>query len=199
MVGNLYNPRVMEFVREVWRRCRAAIPQLGPVEWYASPSRLQGLFDAGVDPGLDFVWRGFYDGRRLSQKLAEADLGLLPLNHDAEATTNYLRYSLPSRVTEFACSGVPLFVLASPDTPLAGFVRRHGIGRTACGPDLDAVTGTLIEFIRNRQARADAGAAGRRLAQREFRMDLFRDWFNGRMLEFARSGQADRVAAGSAR
>lgn len=187
MVGNFYNPPVVAFMREVWRRCRNRLPGLAPVEWYVSPSRVQDLLDAGVDPGLDFVWRGFFRGTRLLRKLADADLGLLALNHEPEAPSNYLRYSLPSRVTEFACAGVPLFALASRDTPLATFIQRHGIGRAASGADIDRVADDLLEFVQDREGRARAGAAGRALAEREFRIERFRDWFNGRMLQLARA------------
>ncbi|MGH9370030.1 MAG: hypothetical protein ACRD15_00695 [Vicinamibacterales bacterium] len=197
MVGNFYNPRVVGFIRDVWRRCRATLPALGPVEWYVSPGRLQGLLDGGFDPGLDFVWRGFFGGPRLLRRLAQADLGLLALNHEGAAAGNYLRYSLPSRLTEFACAGVPLFAVASPDTPLAAFIARHGVGRTATGPDIDRVANGLVQFIQSREARARAGAAGRSLAEREFRIERFRDWFNGRMLTLARDASLASNAAGA--
>ena len=190
MVGNFYNPRVVEFIRAVWSRCRASLPGLGPVEWYVSPARIQGLLDSGLDPGLDFVWRGFFRGPALLRKLAAADLGLLALNHESAATTNYLRYSLPSRITEFACAGVPLFAVTSPDTPLATFIARHGNGVTSSGPDPDCVAADLCRLIQERGARAAAGAAGRRLAEESFGIERFRDWFNGRIAALARRSYA---------
>jgi hypothetical protein len=192
MVGNFYNPQVVAFIREVWSRARAQTPGLGPVEWYVSPLRVQALLDGGFDPGLDFVWRGFFGGQQLLRKLAEADLGLLALNHEPQATSDYLRYSLPSRLTEFACAGVPLFAVASPDTPLAGFIARHGIGRTSTGPDPARVADDLVAFIHDREARAAAGRAGRTLAERDFRIERFRDWFNGRIVELVWRSRATR-------
>jgi hypothetical protein len=193
MVGNFYNPKVVDFIREVWSRARTRLPRLGPVEWYVSPARVQALLDGGFDPGVDFVWRGFFGGQQLLGKLAQADLGLLALNHEPQASSDYLRYSLPSRLAEFACAGVPLFAVASPDTPLARFIARHGIGRTSTGPDPARVADDLVAFIEDRAARGAAGLAGRALAERDFRIDGFPDWFNGRILRLARA--ATPVAA----
>ena len=186
MVGNFYNAAVIPYVKEVWARCRELLPGLGPIEWFVAPQRVQELWGRGADPGLDFVWRGFYRGGRLQQRLAEADLALLPLNSEGEATSHYLRYSLPSRLAEFACVGVPVLAIASADTPLAAFVRRHGTGRVVGGQTPEAAAAAIVAFIRDRAARAQAGAAGRQLANEQFRIERFRAWFNQRLLEVVR-------------
>lgn len=190
MVGNFYNVSVIPYVREVWARCREQLPELGPIEWLVAPQRLQDLLDRGADPGLDFVWRGFFKGGRLQRQLAEADLALLPLNQGSEATSHYLRYSLPSRLAEFACVGVPVLAIASADTPLAAFVRRHGIGRVVGGQTPEAAAAAIVAFIRDRAARTQAGAAGRQLANDQFRIERFRAWFNQRLLEVVRRSRA---------
>ncbi len=190
MVGNFYNVAVIPYVREIWARCRAQLPGLGPIEWLVSPQRLQDLLDRGADPGLDFVWRGFFSGGRLQQRLAAADLALLPLNSEREATSHYLRYSLPSRLAEFACVGVPVLAIASADTPLATFVRRHGVGRVVGGQSPKAAAAAIVAFIRDRAARAQAGAAGRQLAEEQFRIDRFCAWFNQTLVDVVRRSRA---------
>jgi hypothetical protein len=182
LVGNFYNPGVVPVVRELWARCRERLPGLGPIEWYVAPNRLQDLLDGGTDPGLDLVWRGFFTGTRLAKILREADLGILPFNHGTEATSNYQRYSLPSRLAEFASAGVPVFALATHDTPLAAFVQAHGLGQVADASEIETVTEQLTRFIKDREARAACGAAARRLAEEQFEIGRFRSWINGRML-----------------
>jgi len=181
MLGNFYNPAVATVVRDLWAECRARLPGLGPVEWYVAPKRVQDLLDSGIDMGLDFVWRGFVTGRRLEAVLRRADLGLVGFNCGTAATTDYQRYSLPSRLAEYAAFGVPVFALATPDTPLAELFRNTGLGRSCDAREISAAAGQLTDFIGDRNARSNCGAAGRRLAESDFDIGRFQRWFHGRL------------------
>lgn len=192
MIGNFYNASVIPFMREAWASCRRKLADLGPVEWFVSPSRMQDLFDQGIDPGLDFVWRGFFKGKRLQRRLAEADLAILPLNHELYAKNDYLRYSLPSRLAEYACVGVPVLAIASEDTPLAAFVRDRCIGLVVSSHSVTEAADQMISFILDREAREEAGVASRILAESEFQIDTFRSWLNSRIFEIVESGSLSK-------
>lgn len=183
LLGNLWQPWVLPILRDAWREVRSTLPGVLPIEWYVHPQRVQAVMDAGCDPGFEIVWRGFITGQALQERLREADLAVVPFNRESTAANDYARYSLPSRLTELASAGLPLFAIASPDTEPARFVARHEIGRAAAGPDPAAITTALVDFLRDTAARERAGAAARRLAEREFQLAPFQEWLHGRLLD----------------
>jgi len=185
MLGNFYNPEVLPFVSKAWERSRAMLPDLRPVEWLVAPNRVQELLDNGVDTGIQFVWKGFLKGRRLHKELASADMALLPLNANRKAKTSYLKYSLPSRIAEYAAVGLPVVVLSSKDTPLARFVNEHGLGIVISSSSVGETSEAIVDYIKNQAARRIAGAAGRNLAENEFRISRFRSWFNQEIVRLA--------------
>jgi hypothetical protein len=183
LLGNLWQPWLVPLLRDVWSLARAELPGLQPVEWYVHPQRVQAVLDAGYDPGFEIVWRGFVTGSALQERLRGADLALVPFNREGRAANDYARYSLPSRLTELACAGLPLLAVASADTEPARFLAQHGIGRTVAGPAPEPIAAALVEFIRDVEARRRAGVASRALAEREFRLEPFQEWLIGRFLD----------------
>lgn len=198
LLGNLWQPWLVPLLRDAWQRCRAQLPGLGPIEWYVHPQRVQSVMDAGYDPGLEIVWRGFVTGPALQEKLRTADLALVPFNFEAKASNDYARYSLPSRLTELCGAGLPLLAVASPDTEPARFFAAHGLGRVVAGPDVEAVAGALLAFIQDQSARSAAGRAARKLAETDFQLEAFQEWLVGRFVDLTSGrSRAQAVAAPS--
>ena len=182
-LGNFWQPWMLPFLRDVWKEVRKRFPGLGPIEWYAHPNRVQTLIESGHDPGLEIVWRGFVPN--VQERLRAADLALIPFNTEAVAANDYARYSLPSRVSELASAGLPLVAISSPDTELARFILEKGIGRVCRGPDPGAVVDSISAFISDTGARSKAGLASRALAETEFRIEPFREWFTGKFVSLS--------------
>lgn len=183
LLGNLWQPWLVPLLRDVWSLVRAELPGLHPIEWYVHPQRVQAVLDAGYDPGFEIVWRGFLTGPALQERLRGADLALVPFNSDARAANDYARYSLPSRITELACAGLPLLAVASADTEPARFIAQQAVGRTVAGPTPEPIAAALVDFIRDVEARRCAGTASRALAEREFQLEPFQEWLIGHFLD----------------
>lgn len=182
LLGNLWQPWLIPLLRDVWSLVRAELPGLNPIEWYVHPQRVQAVLEAGYDPGFEIVWRGFITGEALQERLRGADLALVPFSREDRAANNYARYSLPSRLTELACAGLPLLAIASADTEPARFIAQHRIGRSVAGPATEPIAAAVVEFICDVEARRRAGAAARALAEREFRLEPFQEWLIGHFL-----------------
>ncbi len=185
MLGNLWQPWMLPVVRGLWRRLQARLPGLAPIDWYVHPARVQSLLESGYELGDEVVWRGFYTGRALQERLQAADLALLPFNKDAEARDGYTRYSLPSRLTELCGAGLPIFAIASPDTEPARFLAAHGCGEVGVGVEIDALAGRLHAFLQDRDRRIRCGGKARRVAEGEFAFAPFHRKFLGDLVRLA--------------
>ena len=195
MVGNLWQPDTLPLLRRVWAMCLERIPGLAPIEWYVHPTRVQALIDGGWELGDEIVWRGYYAGRALSERLASADLALLPFNADRQAQAGYARYSLPSRLTELCGAGLPIVAIASRDTEPAGFLESHGCGLAVAGSNESAVASVLTQVIRDQVMRQRMGVAARRVAEEDFAIGPFRQWLLGTLVRMVRSANAAAAPA----
>jgi len=192
MIGNFYNPDMVPFMREFWKQCRALLPGLGPIEWYVDASKAQGLFEEEVlDPGLEFIWRGFFAGALLRERLIGADLALLPFNCGERASSNYQRYSLPSRISEYASAGLPVFAFATKDTPLSKFVMETGCGKVTTGVSIEKSVEAFVEYVEDTKARENAGKRGLKLAFENFDLDRFRSWFHAFLIDTIRDSKTE--------
>jgi glycosyltransferase involved in cell wall biosynthesis len=75
---------------------------------------------------------------------------------------------MPSRITELAAVGLPVFCLSGRGTALCDYVTTHGIGRAAPAALIDQVADGLVALIRDPAARAQLGQAARRHAEQNF-------------------------------
>lgn len=188
MVGNLWQPPLFPVIQRIWRRCRDRLPGLRPIDWYVHPLRVQTLVEAGYEIGDEVIWRGFVPD--LQARLRQADLALMPFNCGAVASEGYSRFSLPSRLTEYCAAGLPVFALASADTEPARFISAHEIGWVCDVTDEEMAADSLVRFIRDIDARRQAGCRSRIVAERNFDLAVGVREFHRRLCSVARSSMA---------
>jgi glycosyltransferase involved in cell wall biosynthesis len=175
VLGNFWNPALLADLKAAWRACQQRLPGLPPVRWHCHPAGLERVRAAGFVPGPEVEPGPFLSGDGLFTMLRDADLALIPFSREAEATTDYERYSLPSRITELAAIGLPIFCLTGRLTPLCDYVTKHGIGRCAPAGDTGRTADALSELIRDTAARARLGSAARAHAETHFPLQPFRN------------------------
>ena len=186
MLGNVWRPHAMAFVRKVWAHCRLSIPDLPAIAWHVHPMRAQALLETGQELGDEIVWRGFYEDEALQERLRGADLAIVPFNSEATATEDYARFSLPSRLTELCGAGLPIALLASPDTEPAHLLAQHDCGATFTGPEAAHVAEELVVLIRDRARREHLGRRARRIAETVFALGPFELWLRSVFVRLAR-------------
>lgn len=87
------------------------------------------------------------------------------------------RFSVPSKVLSYLCSGRPL-VLSVPATNLAArIVTGCGAGVALEPHDLDGFAGAIVRMLDHPQERIAAGLAARRYAERTFDISAITDRF----------------------
>jgi glycosyltransferase involved in cell wall biosynthesis len=186
IMGNIWRPDILDDLFEAWNWAGRELDGLRPIEWMCHPRSLDRLRREGVNLGPEIQPVGFFQGAELQEKLRHADMTIIPLNREAYPETDYARFSLPSRITEIAAAGLPVFLAASPDTETARYVEEHGIGVVATPADKERFRETLLTFIQDRDLRAECGRRARALAEREFDIDRYRNFLYGKLAEHAR-------------
>lgn len=185
VLGNLWQPWMMPMLDRIWCNCMRARPGLRPIEWYVHPLRAQAMIDAGYALGNGIQWRGFVTGHALQAQLTSAELAILPFNAEATANDDYARFSLPSRLTELCGAGLPIVVIASPDTEPAQFISERDCGLVVAGPYEDTITRQLLHAIDDRALRQRIGSAARMIADTTFALGPFQMRLLGKLFDRA--------------
>ncbi len=186
--GNFWSNELLSDVKAVWQFCRERLPSLGPIAWYCHPDSVAKIRAAGTAPEPEVQPMGFVRGDAIWSMLAEADLALVPFSRGAEPASDYERYSMPSRLTELAAAGLPVFGLTGQSTPLAEYLTEKDIGPFAPASDTAAAGQALHDLILDPVRRADLGRRARTLAEKEYPLDRFQDELYARLAALARSG-----------
>lgn len=186
--GNFWSNELLADVKTIWRSCRDRLPWLGPVAWYCHPDTVAKIRTAGVVPEPELQPMGFVRGDAIWTMLAEADLGLVPFSRGAEPASDYERYSMPSRLTELAAAGLPVFGLTGPSTPLAEYLTEKRIGSFAPAGDAAAAAQALSDLILDVRQRQTFGHRARELAEAEYPLGRFQSELYARLAALARVG-----------
>lgn len=183
MVGNVHYTPVLEDVRRLWRDVQERVPGLGPIEWVGHPKQVERCRDAGVEfePEIKFV--GFK--RDLQWYLAGADLAIIPFNCAASPENPYARFSIPSRLSEMACAGLPIFCIAGPGTDARRFIEKRRAGVCANRSEGDQFQNKFWEVLSAPDLRAELGHQARKVAEAEFDLNDYQNRLYGRLCNVA--------------
>ena len=168
VLGNFWNLALLPDLKAAWALCQQRLPGLPAIQWHCHPAGVERLRASGCTPGPEVEPAPFLGGEVLFTMLRDADLAIIPFSRGITPQTDYERYSLPSRITELAAIGLPVFCLSGPDTPLCDYVTSHGIGRAAPAALTEEVAAGLVALIRDTPARALLGQTARRHAEANF-------------------------------
>jgi glycosyltransferase involved in cell wall biosynthesis len=126
-----------------------------------TPSALRDLYS----PSEQVVLFGeIADHTKLSEIIAQGDVGLLPLS------TSYIqaRTALPVKFFEYCACGIPVVASVPDDSILACLIEKHNVGLTVPSMDEKEFSGAVYQLYRNRSLREGAGRRARSLIEREF-------------------------------
>ena len=189
IIGNFWSLDAIPVTKGLWQRVSAKHPNLKSIRWYGHRESGKRLNDAFGDIGPEIEYAGFLDGQEMIDALMEADLALVPFNVTASAEHDYARYSLPSRLTELLAVGVPIFCIASADTPVARYLSRNKLGVTGDGQNPEGLADRLCRLIESRSSRLDLSRNARSFAEHNFELEPFQQFLYSKLksLNYSRS------------
>lgn len=194
MLGNSHMAGVLHHLGEVWGNIRRETPGLEPIQWYAYPSSVTYVRNAGVvfEPHIEYY--GFLNDRRLFEHLIDADFAVVPFNIEDTPEYHYAQYSIPSRITELMNAGLPIFAAAGRRTEAYHFLTANNIGVCSTLADAETFQRELVAFARDRDQRAAYGARARAYAEATCDVRAYRKDLNQRLRELATRAAASSSA-----
>jgi FkbM family methyltransferase len=173
IAGNIWSQRWLDLLRSTVRGSGTQI------DWYCNNMRSPWLTFDPEDLKRDGIrCHGPIPEAALAARLRDCDFALLPSGtmDDADTQTAIAQLSLPSRVPfVVAASRTPIIALGSPDSAVAGFLRRFEVG-VVCPYDKSAYRNSVEEVTsvqRRRQFDENARRIGLTFSDRGVKEWLF--------------------------
>jgi glycosyltransferase involved in cell wall biosynthesis len=89
------------------------------------------------------------------------------------------RYSVPSKVLSYLCSGHPVVAVIPDDNAAAAVIRESGGGIVIDPARSAEFTRVVLGLLSDRAARSQMGRDGRRYAEEAFNIEAVGDMFEG--------------------
>lgn len=125
----------------------------------------------------DFIFQRFITDYSLYPKsLLDADLLLLPYDFD-EKSIRFIKYSMPTKASEYMISGMPILVFAPKETALCQHAMDYGWGYVVSEEKPDVLINAIKELMTNDKLRRELGKKAREFAVLNFDADLVRENF----------------------
>jgi len=187
IMGTIYSVETVKFLKRLWAMMKESLPELSPIEWLAHPKALKRIGkNTKIEPEIRYG--GFLQGEELNEKLLSADLSIIPVNIGRKAEDSIAQYSLPSRISELASLGVPMFVIASPDTATARYIQRTGIAICESADNLEACKSKIVEFMKNQTMREAFSQKARKYAEKNLDIKRYREELYHKFVELKERG-----------
>ncbi len=103
---------------------------------------------------------------KLPEKFASADVLALPIDFSSESL-RFMKYSMPTKTTEYMISGTPILVYASQETALYQYAEKYGWGFVVSKRDIEQIAGALRTLYKNESLREKLSRCAVSLAKKE--------------------------------
>ncbi|NJP04815.1 MAG: glycosyltransferase family 4 protein [Chloroflexaceae bacterium] len=190
MLGNIWMPETFFDLQAAWRWLGDQIEGIRPITWYGHERSFQRIQknQRPIDSSV-IQYAGFLPANELEERLREADLAMVLFNREHEPESDYARFALPSRITELASAGLPVFFAAGDNTEPARLAKRAGIGVSAAPADPEHFRQTLLAFAGDTAHRAACGARSRQLAEQEYDISKYRPFLYTTLIQLVQEAR----------
>jgi glycosyltransferase involved in cell wall biosynthesis len=98
------------------------------------------------------VHNNFVSYNDLPKVFAEADFLLLPYDF-SDSSIKYIRYSMPTKASEYMASGTPIIVFAPEVTAIVKYARKDVWAMIITRSDIDIITKAIKQLIEDKELR----------------------------------------------
>lgn len=97
--------------------------------------------------------RGFVPYEELPDRFSGADLLFLPYDFTPSATA-FIKYSMPTKASEYMISGTPILIFAPEDTALVRYAKDYKWAKVVTKNKVEELKAALIELIDSKEVRS---------------------------------------------
>lgn len=124
----------------------------------------------------------FASYEELPKLFSDADI-LLLANDFSDEGAEFLRYSMPTKASEYMISGTPILVYAPENAAVSAFFKMNKCGYCITRQDISEISDGILYMINNEGYRSQIGQNARTLAEARFSADIVRKEFQGLLVE----------------
>ncbi|WP_339923349.1 glycosyltransferase [uncultured Cyclobacterium sp.] len=128
------------------------------------------------------VHRGFVPYEDLPSRFAEADLLFLPYDFTPSANA-FIKYSMPTKASEYMICGTPILVFAPEDTALVTYAQDYNWAQVVTKNEVKELRNGLMELINNKDLRKKIAEAAIKLAEERHDASKVRKQFKDELSE----------------
>ena len=114
--------------------------------------------------------------KKIPSLLQQYDLVYLPLDFDKKSI-DYSRFSMPTKISEYMISGLPILINAPQDTAVYQYAEKNQIAFLCKNNTIKNLSGLLLEIKTDTNQRETYGQTARNLAMKDFDIYKVRDNF----------------------
>ncbi|MBN2861768.1 MAG: hypothetical protein JXN62_01310 [Bacteroidales bacterium] len=140
-----------------------------------SPSNSKNIMNK-LERFTSLVINPVADYSKLPGIFSGADI-LVIVNDFDRQSVNYLKYSMPTKASEYMISGTPILVYSHSDTAVSAFFSTNRCGLCVTERNLDKLGDALITLVKNEQLRRNLSASAVSLARELFDAQVVRKRF----------------------
>lgn len=100
----------------------------------------------------------------LPRMFAEADFLILPYDFSPKAS-KYIKYSMPTKASEYMASGTPIIIFAPEDTALVRYAQAENWAAVVTENKMESLSQSLQYLIQNEPARKTLAEAAKNIAE----------------------------------
>ncbi len=120
--------------------------------------------------------RPFVPYEELPYKFGEADILFLPYDFNIKSV-KYIRYSMPTKASEFMISGTPILIYSPPETALVNYANEYQWAEVVTTRDIDSLKYSLEQLLTQKELRAEMGSRAISVAEKRHNADTVRKEF----------------------
>jgi len=129
-------------------------------------------------------YQHFVDYDELPMVFGGADFMILPYDFDPKGLT-FIKYSMPTKASEYMVSGTPVIVFAPNDTALVQYAKNHDWAAIVTENDTDLLAETIKNLMKSKSLREQLARSAKKLAENRHSKDLVSEDFQHKLLQLA--------------
>jgi glycosyltransferase involved in cell wall biosynthesis len=149
----LYSGRLSAGISETLKSVCAAVDVLNHTTEFKISFQIQSSSRPGwIDNYRNSFFTHFIDYYCLPDLFSKADLLILPYDFEGPSF-DFIRLSMPTKLTEYMASGTPILVIAPLECALSHFVEKFNVAHLVSSASVTDISTNLLLILENKELR----------------------------------------------